>query len=53
MHARKVGDKKRVIRKLRRQIKDKTEENKKYDLQLEELALDVAERKNIHDVIGM
>ena len=47
MHARKVSDKKRIIRKLKRQIREKAEENQNFDVDLEGLALDVAERSRI------
>ena len=48
MHDRKVGDKKRVMRKLKRQIRQKSDENQKLDVDLEEMALDVAERTQIN-----
>ena len=48
MHGRKVDDKKRVMRKLKRQIRQKSEENLKLDVDLEEMALDVAERTQIN-----
>ena len=53
MHNRKIDDKKRVIRKLKRQIRDKTEENRRLDGELELLALDVAERSQISKPKGM
>lgn len=52
MHGRNVQDRKRIIRKLRHQIVSKVEENEQLDIDLEEMALSVAERKNIHDVTG-
>ncbi|XP_057306385.1 cilia- and flagella-associated protein 43-like [Hydractinia symbiolongicarpus] len=50
MHGRNVQDRKRIIRKLRHQIVSKVEENEQLDIDLEKMALSVAERKNIHDV---
>lgn len=47
MHGRKVGDKKRVMKKLKRQIRQKADQNQKLDMDLEEMALDVAERTQI------
>jgi len=47
MHARKVSGKKRIIRKLKRKIREKEDENHNFDGDLEELALDVAERSRI------
>ena len=52
MHERKVQDRKRVIRKLRKQIGEKTDENNNLDIQLEELSLQVAERTNIDEANG-
>ena len=52
MHDRKVGDKKRAIRKLKRQIRQKADENQKLDDDLEEMALDVAERTQINKSHG-
>lgn len=52
MHERKVQDRKRVIRKLRKQIGEKTDENNNLDIELEELSLQVAERTNIDEVHG-
>ena len=52
MHERKVQDRKRVIRKLRKQIGEKTDENNNLDIQLEELSLQVAERTNIDEASG-
>ena len=52
MHNRKVGDKKRTIRRLKRQIREKIDQNRKFDEDLEDLALNVAERTQISKKTG-
>ncbi|XP_066933494.1 cilia- and flagella-associated protein 43-like [Clytia hemisphaerica] len=52
MHNRKVSDKKRTIRRLKRQIREKMDQNHKFDDDLEDLALNVAERTQISKKTG-
>lgn len=51
-HARNVEDRQRVIRDLKRAIRKKEIENERMDVGLEEMALKVAERKNVSDPNG-
>ena len=52
MHKRNVQDRQRIINKLKRQIREKKAENKKYDVDLEEMSVSVVERRNINEVNG-
>ena len=52
MHQKNVADRKRQIRSLKRQIREKGDENIQREEDLEQLSLSVAERKNINDVNG-
>ena len=52
MHTKNVGDRKDTIKNLKRTIRKKEKENNKLDAELEEIALSVAERRNVNDANG-
>ena len=52
MHHRNVNDRKETIKNIKRLIRRKEKENEKLDADLEELALSVAERRNVNEANG-
>lgn len=53
MHYRNVNDRKETIKNIKRLIRRKEKENEQLDADLEELALSVAERRNVNEANGM
>ena len=52
MHHRNVNDRKDAIKNIKRLIRRKEKENEHLDADLEELALSVAERRNVNEANG-
>ena len=52
MHHRNVNDRKDTIKNIKRLIRRKEKENEQLDADLEELALSVAERRNVNEANG-
>ena len=52
MHYRNVNDRKEAIKNIKRLIRRKEKENEQLDADLEELALSVAERRNVNEANG-
>lgn len=52
-HEKDVGDKKKIVRDLKRTIQDKKDENNRVSVELEELNVSVNERRHINEVNGM
>ena len=52
MHKRNVEDRRNSIKKLKRLIRQKDDENSSLDNDLEEISLSVAERRNVNDANG-
>lgn len=52
MHHRNVNDRKETIKNIKRLIRRKEKENEQLDADLEELALSVAERRNVNEANG-
>jgi len=52
MHHRNVNDRKEAIKNIKRLIRRKEKENEQLDADLEELALSVAERRNVNEANG-
>ena len=52
MHHRNVNDRKEAIKNIKRLIRRKEKENQQLDADLEELALSVAERRNVNEANG-
>ena len=52
MHHRNVNDRKETIKNIKRLIRRKEKENDQLDADLEELALSVAERRNVSEANG-
>ena len=52
MHNRNVDDRKTIIKNIKKTISKKEKENRTLDNQLEELALSVAERRNVNEANG-
>ena len=53
MHHRNVNDRKEAIKNIKRLIRRKEKENEQLDADLEELALSVAERRNVNEANGI
>ncbi len=53
MHHRNVNDRKNTIKNIKRLIRRKEKDNEQLDADLEELALSVAERRNVNEANGM
>ena len=52
MHHRNISDRKESIKNVKRLIRRKEKENEQLDADLEELALSVAERRNVNEANG-
>lgn len=52
MHHRNVNDRKETIKNIKRLIRRKEKDNEQLDADLEELALSVAERRNVNEANG-
>ena len=52
MHNRNVDDRKTTIKNIKKTLRRKEKENEKLDNELEELALSVAERRNVNETNG-
>ena len=52
MHHRNVNDRRETIKNIKRLIRRKEKDNEQLDADLEELALSVAERRNVNEANG-
>jgi len=52
-HETKILEKKRLLNRLRKQVKERTKENEALDLQLNQLQMQVADKQTIFNLQGM